>query len=117
MTGTQSLLRPLGALAVAGLLAGCAGAGPTPPASSSAPLGVSQVQSLALPIEAAKCKGSVFSFNDKTCAAGGIATVTGSRGTYAVTWGTKSGSCGAVFTDKVGGKTVGTAKLSVRNTA
>ncbi len=139
MTSTQSLLRPLAALAVAGLLAGCAGAGSAPPTSSS-------LQSLAIPIQPAKCavdhgvsvnpcslslswskpkatvktsgpKGSSFSFNDKACSSGGIATVSGSGGKYVVTWGSKSGSCSVVFTAKAGGKTVGTAKLSVKNTA
>jgi hypothetical protein len=145
MTSTHSLLRPLAALAVAGLLGGCAGAASAPAISSSVP-GVSGMQSLASPIQPAKCtvdhgvsvnpcslslswskpkatvktsgpKGSGFSFNDKACAAGGIATVTGSHGTYTVTWGSKSGSCSVLFTAKVSGKTVGTAKLSVKNTA
>ncbi|MGC9993237.1 MAG: hypothetical protein ABSD52_12690 [Candidatus Cybelea sp.] len=145
MTGSQSLLGPLAAIAVAGLLAGCAGAVSAPPTSSSAPA-ASQMQSLATPIQPAKCavdhgvsvnpcslslswskpkatvktsgpKGSGFSFSDKTCSAEGIATVAGSGGSYVVTWGTKSGSCSVVFTAKVSGKTVGTAKLSVRNTA
>jgi hypothetical protein len=146
MTSTQSLPRPLAALVVAGLLAGCAGAGSAPPASSSLPLGVSPMHSLAVPIQPAKCtvdhgvavnpcslslswskpkatvktsgpKGSSFSFNGKACSSGDIATVSGSGGKYVVTWGSKSGSCSVVFTAKVGGKTVGTAKLSVKNTA
>jgi hypothetical protein len=144
MTVTQSLLRPLTAIAVAGLLGGCAAAGSAPPTSSSMPLGVSRIQSLASPIEPAKCKkdhgvsvtpcsvslsaseptatvttkgptGGVFSFNDKTCSAEGIATVSGSGNSYLVTWGDESGSCKVTFTDKVGGKKVGTAKLSVTN--
>jgi hypothetical protein len=146
MTSTQSFLRPFAALAVAGLLAGCASAGSTPPASSSLALGASQMQSLGIPIQPAKCavdhgvsvnpcslslswskpkatvktsgpKGSAFSFNGKACSSGGIATVSGSGGKYVVTWGSKSGSCSVVFTAKAGGKTIGTAKLSVKNTA
>jgi hypothetical protein len=145
MIATQSLLRPLTAIAVAGLLGGCAGAGSAPPTSSSMPLGVSRIQSLASQIEPAKCRrdhgvsvkpcsvslsgseptatvttkgptGSVFSFNDKTCSAEGIATVAGSGDTYVVTWGDESGSCTVVFKDKVDGKKIGIAKLSVTNT-
>jgi hypothetical protein len=146
MTSTQSLLRPLAALAVAGLLAGCAGAGSAPPTSSSGALSVSQMQPLANPIEAAICKkdhgvsvmpcsvslwasmptaavkttgpkGGVFTFSDKTCSTKHIATVAGSGDKYVATWGTTSGSCSVVFTDKVKGKTVGTATLSIKNTA
>jgi hypothetical protein len=133
------------ALVIAGLLAGCAGAGSAPAKSSNAmPLGVSQMQPLANPIEAANCKkdnggsvkpcsvslsasvptatvkttgpkGGVFTFNDKTCSTKDIATVEGSGDKYVATWGTKSGSCNVVFTDKVSGKTVGTATLSIKN--
>ena len=146
MTDTQSLLRPLAALAAAGLLAGCSGAGSGPPLSPSAALSVSQAPFLANPIEAAVCKkdhgvsvtpwslslsasmprasvkttgpkGSVFTFNDKTCSTKHIATVTGSGGKYIATWGTKSGGCSVVFTDKFKGKTIGTATLSIQNTA
>jgi hypothetical protein len=46
-----------------------------------------------------------------------IATVTGSGGKYIATWGTKSGACSVLFTDKVKGKTIGTATLSIHNTA
>ncbi len=146
MTSTQSLLRPLAAVAVVGLLAACAGAGSAPPASSSGPLSVSQMQLLVNPIEAAICKkdhgvsvtpcsvnlwasmptatvkttgpkGGVFTFNDKTCSTKNIATIRGSGDKYVATWGTKSGSCSVIFTDKVKGKAVGTATLSIRNTA
>jgi hypothetical protein len=142
----QSLLRHLATLAVAGLLAGCAGAGSAPPASSSEPLGVSQMPPFASPIQAATCKkdhgvsvtpcsvvlwasnptatvkttgpkGGVFTFNDKTCSSKHIATVRGSGDKYVATWGTVSGSCSVIFTDKVKGKTVGTATLSIKNTA
>ncbi len=145
MTATQSLFRPLTGLAVAGLLAGCAAAGSAPPTPSSMPLGVSRMQSLARPIEPAKCKkdhgvsvtpcsvslsaseptatvttkgpkGSVFTYNDKKCSAEGVATVSGSGDSYLVSWGDESGSCTVVFTDKISGKKVGTAKLSVTNT-
>jgi len=134
MTSTPSLVRPLAALAVAGLLAGCAGAGSAPPTSSSLAIqpakcavdhGVSvNPCSLSLSWSKPKAtvktsgpKGSAFSFNDKACLSGGIATVSGSGGKYVVTWGSKSGSCSVLFTAKAGGKTVGTAKLSVKNTA
>lgn len=146
MTSTQSLLRPLAALAVAGLLAGCAGAGSAPPTSSSGPLSVSQMRPLASPIEAAMCKkdhgvsvtpcsvslwaskptatvkttgpkGGVFTFNDKTCSTKHVATVKGSGDKYVATWGDKSGSCSVFFTDKVKGKTIGTATLSITNSA
>lgn len=146
MSSPQSLLRPLTALAFAGMIAGCAGAGSTPPTSSNAMrLSVTQMRAPADPAGAAKCKkdhgvsvtpcslslsaskpqatvttkgpkGGVFSFNDKTCSSKGIATVSGSGDKYVVTWGDESGSCTVVFTDKVSGKTVGTAKLSVKNT-
>jgi hypothetical protein len=135
MTGSHSTLRALAAFAVAGLLAGCAGAGSAPPTSSSAPLGVFRAAckvdhgvsvkpcSLSLSWSETKAtvttsgpKGGVFSFNDKKCAAEDVATVSGSGNSYVVTWGTKSGSCSVVFTDKASGKTIGTAKLSIKNT-
>ncbi len=135
MTCSPSVLRPFAALAVAGLLAGCAGAGAAPPTSSAMPLGVLPAAckvdhgvsvkpcSLNLSWSNAKVtvktsgpKGSVFSFNDKTCAAEDVATVSGSGDSYVVTWGTKSGKCTVVFTAKVSGKKIGTANLSVKNT-
>jgi hypothetical protein len=137
MIGSQSLLRPLAAVAVAGLLAGCAGAGSAPPTSSSAPMDFLQAAACKVDhgvsvkpcslnlswmkpqatVKTSGPKGGVFSFNDKTCSSGGIATVSGSHGSYTVTWGNKSGSCSVLFTDKHHHKTVGTAKLSVKNTA
>jgi hypothetical protein len=141
MNDVRSLVRPLAALAVAGLLAGCAGAGSAP----VIPPNVSQMQRLADGIEAvckkdngvsvnpcsvsllwskpkatvttAGPKGGVFSFNDATCSSKKIATVAGSGKSYTVTWGSASGTCSVVFTDKVKGKTIGTATLSVKNTA
>lgn len=64
-----------------------------------------------------RSKGWRFTFNDKTCSTKNIATIRGSGDKYVATWGTKSGSCSVIFTDKVKGKAVGTATLSIRNTA
>lgn len=133
MTRTPSLIGSLGALAAAGLLAGCAGAGSAPPTSSSVIADAAQCKvdhgvsvnpcSVSLgwsdpkaTVKTSGPKGGTFSFNDKACSTEGIATVTGSGDTYVVDWGSKSGTCSVVFSDKVGGKTVGTAKLSVKNT-
>lgn len=135
MTGSQSLLRPLAAFAVASLLGGCAAGGTTPPTSSGMPLSVLQAAckvdhgvsvnpcSLSLSWTETKAnvktsgpKGGVFKFNDKKCSAEDVATVSGSGDSYVVDWGTKSGSCSVMFTDKAGGKTIGTAKLSIKNT-
>ena len=144
MSSAHSLRRTLAALAVAGVLAGCSGAGSPP--SSSQPLSLSQMQSSRNAIEVAICKkdhgvsvkpcsvslsafkptatitatgpkGGVFTFNDKTCSTKHIATVSKSGDKYVAVWGDKSGSCSVIFTDKVKGKTVGTATLSIKNTA
>lgn len=144
MTSSQSLLRPLAALAVAGLLAGCSSAGSVPPGSSSAAINASQMAPFAIGADVCKkdhgvsvtpCSlnlsasipratvkttgpnGSVFTFNGKMCSTNHIATVTGSGGKYIATWGTKSGACSVVFTAKLKGKTIGTATLSIHNTA
>jgi hypothetical protein len=146
MSVNQSLLRPLAALAIAGLLAACAGAGSAPPTSPGGPMSVSPMQPLANLIDPAACKkdhgvslkpcslslsgskptatvtamgptGSVFTFNDKACSMKGIATVSKDRKKYLADWGFKSGSCTVLFTDKVKGKTIGTATLSIKNTA
>lgn len=146
MTVDKSLLRPIAALAVAGLLAGCAGAGSAPPTSPSGPMSVSQVQPLANLIAPAVCKkdhgvslkpcslslsasnptatvtatgpkDGVFTFSDKTCSKKGIATVSKDGKKYLAVWGFKSGSCSVLFTDKVKGKTIGTATLSIKNRA
>jgi hypothetical protein len=77
--------------------------------------------SLSNPEETAKTKGpkgGTFSFNDTACAKNGIAIITGSGNTYLVVWGSKSGSCTAVFTDKNSkGKKIGIAKLAITNKA
>jgi hypothetical protein len=150
MKSAKSSLRSLAALAVAGMLAGCAGSASTPPTSSNAlPFMASHVQpagasidvipaicksdhgvsvkpcsihlSGANPIESVTTKGPVggkFTYNDKTCVKDGIATVSGSGNKYRAIWGNKSGSCTTVFTDKnKAGKAIGTAKLSITNSA
>jgi hypothetical protein len=145
MINAQLLLRPLAVLGVAGLLAGCAGAG-SPPPSSSGPMSLSHVQPFANPVDPAACKkdhgvfltpcslslsgvkptgsvkatgpkGSVFTFNAKTCESKHIATVSGSHGKYEAVWGDMSGSCSVVFTAKVKKKVIGTATLSIKNSA
>jgi hypothetical protein len=63
-------------------------------------------------------KGGTFSFNDTTCAKDDIATISGSGNSFNADWGSKSGSCTAVFTDKNSqGKKIGTAKLKITNKA
>jgi hypothetical protein len=149
MNSAKSSLRSLAALAVAGMLAGCAGGASAPPTASNAlPFMASHAQAGASidfspttcksdhgvsvkpcsihlsgsnPVESVTTKGPVggkFTFNDKICVNGGIATISGSGHKYQATWGNKSGSCTAVFTDKTkAGKTIGTAKLSITNQA
>ncbi len=150
MNSAKSSLRSLAALAVAGMLAGCAGGASAPPTASNAlPFMASHVQATAAsmdviptkcrsdhgvsvkpcsihlsgsnPVESVTTKGpagGTFTFNDKACVNGGIATISGSGDTYRATWGNKSGSCTTVFTDKdKTGKKIGTAKLSITNQA
>ena len=63
-------------------------------------------------------KGGTFSFNDTTCVKDGIATISGSGNSYNADWGSKSGSCTAVFTDKNSkGAKIGSAKLHITNKA
>jgi hypothetical protein len=63
-------------------------------------------------------EGGTFSFNDATCVKDGIATISGSGNSYNADWGSKSGSCTAVFTDKNSkGAQIGTAKLHITNKA
>jgi hypothetical protein len=130
MKSAKWSLRSLAAVAVAGMLAGCASGASMPAASTNA---MSSMASPALSsgasIQPAKCKsdngvsvhpckinlsssnpqetvttrgpkGDTFSFNDKTCSEDGIATISGSGNSYTAVWGNKSGSCTAVFTDK-----------------
>jgi hypothetical protein len=144
---TNSSVRSLAALAVAGILAGCAGGYSTPQTPSNAlPFTASQMRMAGAPIDFAckvdngvsvkPCsihlsgsnpeqtvttkgpKGGKFTFNDKTCMSKGIATISGSGNSFSAVWGNTSGSCIAVFTDKTKtGKTIGTAKLSITNKA
>ena len=145
MNSAKSSLRSLAAFAVAGMLVGCTGGASAPSTASNAlPAMALQMQPAAAPL---KClsdhgvsvtpcsihlslsnpqqnvttkgpKGGKFSYNDKLCAKGHIATISGSGNTYTATWGDKTGSCTAVFTDKgTNGKTIGTAKLSITNKA
>jgi hypothetical protein len=141
-------IRPLqsfAAIAVAGVLAGCAGGSSVPPAGSSAvPQGVSQTQRTDIST-AAKCKsdhgvsvkpctvtlttskpvvtvttkgptGGTFTVKDTKCSAKGIATVEGTGNTYTVTAGLTKGKCKAVFTDKdTKGKKIGKATLDITN--
>jgi hypothetical protein len=136
MNSARLSLRSFAALAVAGMLAGCAGAASAPPTSSNAlPFmalpttcksdhGVSvKPCSIHLsgsnPVESVTTKGPTggkFTFNDRACVNGGIATISGSGNKYRATWGNKTGSCATLFTDKdKTGKTIGTAKLSITN--
>ncbi len=148
MKSAKWSVRSLAAVAVAGMLAGCAGGASMPAASTNALSSMaSRAPSSSASIQPAKCKsdhgvsvspcsinlslsnpdenvttkgpkGGTFSFNDKACVKDGIATITGSGNTFNADWGSKSGSCTAVFTDKnsKGGK-IGTAKLSITNKA
>lgn len=132
-------LRSLAAVAVAGMLAGCAGAASAPPtaqlggtsmdmapATCKSDHGVSVKPcsihlSASNPIESVTTKGpsgGKFTFNDTACKKDGIATISGSGTKYQATWGDKSGSCTTLFTDKdKTGKTIGTAKLRITNKA
>ncbi|MGB6714668.1 MAG: hypothetical protein WBE30_13675 [Candidatus Cybelea sp.] len=131
--------RSLAALAIAGMLAGCAGGASAPPTSSNAPPLIGAIPmtcksdhgvsvkpcsihlSGSNPVESVTTKGPTggkFTFNGKVCANDGIATISGSGNKYQAVWGNKTGSCTALFTDKEKtGKTIGTAKLSITNKA
>jgi len=145
VNSTKLSLRSLAALAVAGMLAGCAGGASAPQTSSNAlPFVASQMQPTDAPmtckidngVSVKPCsihlsasnptqtvttkgpKGGKFSYNDTKCKQQGIATISGSGNSYLAIWGNKSGSCIAVFTDKdSSGRTIGTAKLSITNKA
>jgi hypothetical protein len=147
MNSPKASVRSFAALAVAAMLAGCAGGASAPQTSSNAlPFMASQMRAAGAPIDFA-CKvdngvsvkpcsihlsgsnpqqyvttkgpaGGKFTFNDTTCKAKGIATISGSGNKFLAFWGNTSGSCIAVFTDKTKtGKTIGTAKLSITNRA
>ncbi|MFY9631091.1 MAG: hypothetical protein WAJ94_05725 [Candidatus Cybelea sp.] len=137
MNSTKAL-RSIAVFAVAGILAGCASA---PQSSSSAlPIMMQQAEtpmtcksdhgvsvkpcsinlSLSNPQESVTTKGptGTFSFNGAACKNKHIATIAGSGHTFRATWGTSSGSCTTVFTDKTkAGKTIGTASLHINNRA
>jgi hypothetical protein len=136
MKSAKWSLRSLAAVAVASMLAGCAGGASMPAASTNA-LSIQPAKcksnhgvsvnpcsinlSLSNPDENVKTKGpkgGTFSFNDTACVKGDIATISGSGDSYNAEWGSKSGSCTAVFTDKNSkGKKIGTAKLKITNKA
>jgi hypothetical protein len=137
MNSTKAL-QSITALAVAGVLAGCASA---PQSPSSALPGMAQAAgipmtcksnhgvsvkpcsvnlSLSNPQESVTTKGptGTFTFNDAVCKNKHIATIAGSGHAFRATWGSSSGSCTAVFTDKTkAGKTIGTASLHINNRA
>jgi hypothetical protein len=141
MNSARLSLRSLAALAVAGMLAGCAGGASAPSTASNAlPFMASQIQLMTCksdhgvsvkpcsihlsgsnPVESVTTKGPTggkFTFDDKVCAKDGIAMISGSGNKYQAVWGSKSGSCTALFTDKAKtGKTIGTAKLTITNQA
>jgi hypothetical protein len=130
MESTKSSVRSLATLAVAGMLAGCAGGASAPQTSSNAlPFTAPQMRvaggapidfackidhrvsvkpcsinlSFSNPEQTVTTKGpsrGTFTFSDKTCAQSGIATISGSGNTYVAVWGYKSGSCVVVFKDK-----------------
>lgn len=150
MNSAKSSLWSLAALAVAGILAGCAGGASAPTATSNAlppmashaqPAGSSMdvvparclsdhgvsVKPCSIhlsgsnPVESVTTKGPVggkFTYNDKACVNGGIATISGSGNKYQAVWGNTTGSCTTVFIDKdKAGKTIGKAKLHISNNA
>lgn len=127
---SKAAFAAIGALGLAGLLAGCAGGMSSPQGTSVTPSTLSQSLPVNNALEfAAKCKsdhgvsvkpcsvkltvtsptatvttkgptGGTFTFKDNKCTKKDIATVEGSGNTYVVTAGTTSGSCKVVFTDK-----------------
>lgn len=133
------VLQSIVSLAVAGLVAGCAGAGSAPPTSGSSLLqarGVTfdmkcnkdhgvylspcavtlTVSNPDATVTANGPSGGTFSFTDKKCSKKSIATVEGAGSTYDVAAGTVKGNCTAMFTDKdANGKTIGVAVLSIKN--
>jgi hypothetical protein len=147
MTGKRYSLLVLSTFAAAGLLAGCAGGSAPSASPNALPFTASQVQPVSAGIFFdAKCKkdngvsvkpcsvsltvsaptadvtvkapkSDTITDNDKICSKKDIATVAGADDAYVVTAGLKSGSCSVIFTAKSGGKTVGTATLSIKNTA
>jgi hypothetical protein len=139
----QSLLS-ITAIAMAGMVTGCAGGGSAATTVSGAiPQGVSQMQPAV--ISDGKCghnhgvsvkpctvtltvskptatvmtkgpSGGTFAVRDQRCSARNIATVTGiGSNTYSVTAGTSKGSCEAKFIDKDGHNQIGIAQLSITN--
>lgn len=132
-------LRTIAPLALAGLVAGCAGGGSAPATSGPSLLpagGITfdtkcskdhgvyltpcdvklTVSNPDATVTAHGPSSGTFSFNDKKCSKKGIATVEGAGSTYDVAAGATKGNCTAKFTDKDGnGKTIGTAVLRITN--
>lgn len=138
-------LRAAAIFGLAGVLAGCAGAGSAPPSGSAAfAPSLSQTQPLFNPIEDTKCtsdhgvsvkpckvslsvsnpsvavtakgpKGGTFTVDDSKCRKKMIAEVEGAGNDYVAVSGIKAGTCYATFIDKIGGKSVGTALLTIIN--
>jgi hypothetical protein len=147
MKSAQWSLRSLAAVAVAGMLAGCAGGASMPASTNALSSMASRAPWSSDSIQPAKCKsdhgvsvspcsihlslsnpdenvttkgpkGGTFSYNDTVCVKNDIATISGSGNSYNADWGSKSGSCTATFTDKNSqGKKIGTAKLKITNNA
>jgi hypothetical protein len=137
-------IRGAGALAVAALLAGCAGAATAPPTAGNASIVSQQGMAGDISFDAASCKSGKaikvkpcsvkistteptanvkvkypkaddITDNDTSCSKNDIATVAGTDGEYVVTAGTKKGKCTVKFTVTSGKKAVGTVALSVTN--
>ncbi len=139
---SKLLLGSFGALAIAGLLAGCAGS-TSPQASNALPSTTLQTQSgihsdgkcghnhgvsvrpckvtltTSNPTATVTAKGpsgGTFTVRDARCTTRGIASVSGGGSTYLVTAGLNSGSCEAKFIDKdTKGHKIGIAQLSISN--
>ncbi|MBV9720153.1 MAG: hypothetical protein JOZ77_12610 [Candidatus Eremiobacteraeota bacterium] len=136
----KPLLKGLGALSIAAVLAGCGGSMSSPLSTTTLPATQSQVISpdkcghqhgvsvrpckvtltVSKPAATVTAKGpssgTTFVVRDTRCTARNIATVTGAGSTYTVTAGTTMGSCIAKFVDKdAKGHPIGTAQLSITN--
>ncbi|HLY02524.1 MAG TPA: hypothetical protein VKR56_08500 [Candidatus Cybelea sp.] len=133
------VLQTIATLVVAGIVAGCAGAGSAPPTAGSSllqpgsaifdmkcnkdhgvylsPCAVTlTISNPDATVTANGPVGGTFSFTDKKCSKKSIATVEGAGSTYDVAAGTTKGNCTAMFTDKDSkGKTIGVAVLKITN--
>jgi hypothetical protein len=139
MKSLESAIRRTAAVAVAALLAACAGPGASPTTGGmSSTLPSSQIfnpdhkcksqngvkvtpchvrLTASQPYQKITVKspsGSTVTVDDKRCTKRGIATVTGSGSTWSVTAGGKRGACIAIFTAKGNGKQ-GRASLYIAN--